>query len=148
MVPSAEEGAMRRVLASLSTEDVIAFEEEFYRHLIELNHWKLWGAGYLIAGGMSDDSFHYFRSWIIGKGKDCFEMARKDPDGLGPFLDEDEVENECLEYVALDELESRGVTDDPRDNVEGNPDDEPKGEEDWDDDNLAEKYPRLFALIG
>jgi hypothetical protein len=31
-----------------------------------------------IAGGMSDDSFHYFRSWIVGKN--AFEVAMTDPD--------------------------------------------------------------------
>jgi len=43
---------------------------------------------YVITGGMSDDSFHYFRSWILGKGRNLFEVAIKDPNELGPFVDD------------------------------------------------------------
>jgi hypothetical protein len=37
---------------------------------------------------MSDDSFEYFRSWVIGKGAEAVAQALTDPDGLVDFLAE------------------------------------------------------------
>lgn len=140
--PSASPEALRAVLDPLPNEEIAAFERFFYTELIRLNRWELWGAGYVIAGGMSDDSFHYFRSWLIGKGPAAVEQALSDPDGLGPYIDDAEVENELLEYVALEMLEGRGVEEDPRDDIEGNADGEPEGEA-FDEDEVFAAYPRL-----
>ena len=119
----------------------------FYEKLCELNQWRLWAAGYVIAAGMSDDSFHYFRSWIIGKGRDTFEVAMKNPDELGPFVDNNEVDNELLEYVAVNTLEQRGVEEDPRDRSDRRADDQPTGEP-FAEDTAAAAFPKLAALFG
>ena len=140
--PSASPEGLRAVLEPLSNEEIAGFGHFFSTQLIRLNHWKLWGAGYIIAGGMSDDSFHYFRSWLIGKGAAAVEQALSDPDGLGPYIDDPEVENESLEYVALEILEGRGVEEDPRDDVDESPDGEPQGEA-FDEDTVYAAYPRL-----
>lgn len=142
--PSAPPDAMRAVLDSLGTAEVQAFVSRFYQHLIELNHWRLWGAGYVIAGGMSDDGFHYFRSWIIGKGKWVFETALSNPDLLAGVIDDPEVENELLEYVGLEVLKSRGIDSDPRDGDRGCPDDEPQGER-FEEETVHEWFPGLAA---
>lgn len=140
---SLDPDVLKKVLSNLSDDEVIAFMKEFYQALINLNTWKLWGAGFVVVGGMSDDGFHYFRSWIIGRGKAAFEMALSNPDGLGPFLgDDDELDNELLEYVALDILESRGNETDPREDFDDSADDEPTGEA-WDEDSVFELYPSL-----
>lgn len=140
---SLDADVLKKVLSKLSDDEVIGFMKEFYQALINLNNWPLWGAGFVVAGGMSDDGFHYFRSWIIGRGKDAYEMAMTNPDGLGPFLgDDDELDNELLEYVALDVLESRGNETDPREDFEESADDAPTGEA-WDEDSVFELYPSL-----
>jgi Protein of unknown function (DUF4240) len=59
---------MAKVLGDLSDEEIFEFGHKFYEKLCDLNRWQLWGAGFVINGGMGDDSFHYFRSWIVGKG--------------------------------------------------------------------------------
>jgi hypothetical protein len=143
--PSASPDALKKVLSELPPEAVQEFAREFSRKLIELNRWDLWAAGYAICGGMGDDSFHYFRSWIIGKGPECFEAAVKDPSGLLPYLDNSEYDNELLEYVALEVLESLGITEDPRDGEEGNPDDEPSGEP-FDEDEVTDRFPHLASF--
>ncbi len=145
--PGATPEELRAVLEGLPSAEVARFEEHFYRKLCELNTWRLWGAGYVIAGGMSDDGFHYFRSWIIGKGQAAFELAKTDPDALGPLVDDPEVDNEELEYVALEVLESRGVEDDPRERCPDDPDDDPEGEP-FDEDTVEGSYPRLAAQFG
>jgi hypothetical protein len=38
----------------------------------------------------------------------------KNPDELGPVVDNNEVDNEVLEYVAVNVLEQRGVEEDPQ----------------------------------
>lgn len=114
---------------------------------IQSRLWRLWAAGYVIAGGMSDDSFHYFRSWIIGKGRNAFEVAMNDPGKLGPFVDSKEVDNELLEYVAVKLLDQRGVEEDPRDRSQRSADAEPTGES-FDEDTVGAVFPKLAALFG
>ncbi|RYG38571.1 DUF4240 domain-containing protein [bacterium] len=140
--PSASPEALGAVLCQLPSGDVLFFAQEYRRKLVELNRWPLWGAGYVIAGGMSDDGFHYFRSWILGKGPEVFGISLTDPDALGPYVDDPEVENETLEYVATKELEKRDVALPELDSA--SPDDEPQGEP-FDEDSVYEDFPRLAA---
>lgn len=144
---SASPEQLHKLLSRLSEDEVLGFGHTFYEKLCDLNQWRLWAAGYVIAGGMSDDSFHYFRSWIIGKGRDAFEVAMKNPDELGPFVDNNEVDNELLEYVAVKVLEQRGVTEDPRDRSDRRADDQPTGEP-FEEDTVAAAFPKLAALFG
>jgi hypothetical protein len=132
------------VLAKRSSDEIVAFGREFNQALIELNRWEIWGAGYIMAGGMSDDGFHYFRSWIIGRGKEAYETALSSPDDLGKFAEPgDDFDNESLEYVALEILEERGVPD-PREDFDVFPNDQPTGEA-WDEEDVFEKFPKLSA---
>lgn len=147
MSPSASPERLAEVLKPLSDEDVKSFMTHFYRLLMDLNHWNIWGAGYVIAGGMSDDSFHYFRSWLIGKGESVTALAKSDPDALIDYIDDADVDNELLEYVALDVLEARGIEDDPRDGFEASADDEPAGTA-FDEDEVFGNYRRLSAKFG
>jgi hypothetical protein len=141
--PSAAPEDLSDVLDELSDTELLGFHRAFLEQLIRLNDWKVWGAGYVAEQGMSDDAFHYFRSWLIGKGKDAVSTALTAPDDLADFLgdDDEELDNELLEYVALDLLESRDLEPDDDDL---DPDDAPEGE-DWDEDEVDAKYPRLAA---
>lgn len=141
--PSATSGALRRVLQQYPSDQVVAFETEYERNLTALNSCELWGAGDLITGGMDADSFHYFRDWIIGKGKACFDAAKADPDSLAPFVDKRAVDNEALEYAALHLLSTRGVNADPRGQLD--PDGPCTGEP---IDRLTEAahYPKLSRM--
>ena len=144
---SAKPERLGEILNRLSDDEVLDFGHAFYEKLCDLNQWRLWAAGYVIAGGMGDDSFHYFRSWIVGKGKNVFEVALKNPDELGPFVDNSEVDNELLEYVAVNVLEQRGIEEDPRDRSQRRADEEPTGEP-FEEDSVAAGFPRLAALFG
>jgi hypothetical protein len=118
---------LRNVLERLGNQEILEFGHKFCENLCDLNHWNLWAAGHVITGGMGDDSFHYFRSWIIGKGKIAFDLAILDPDELAPLIDDEEVDNELLEYVALEVLEARGIKEDSRERSVRTPDDDPRG---------------------
>jgi hypothetical protein len=142
---SADPDRLGKMLNRLDDEGLLDFGHMFYEKICDLNQWRLWGAGYVITGGMSDDAFHYFRSWIIGKGKDVFDVAMRDPDELGPFVDNPEVDNESLEFVAANILEKRGIEEDSRDRSERRADSEPSGEP-FDEKTVAASFPRLAVL--
>jgi Protein of unknown function (DUF4240) len=144
---SASPDRLQELLRLRSNDEVLAFGHVFYEKLCDLNQWRLWAAGYVIAGGMSDDSFHYFRSWVIGKGRDVFEVAIKDPDELGPYVDNNDVDNELLEYAAVKVLEERTIEEDPRDRSDRRADGQPTGEP-FEEDALASTCPKLAALFG
>lgn len=116
-------------------EEILAFHRIYRELLNELNQWSVWGAGYVINGGMSDDSFRYFRSWLIGKGQAVVDVALNAPDDLGPAIDTSEIEVEALEYVALDLL---GSTEISEENFDGSPQGIP-----FDEDTVDQAYPKL-----
>lgn len=144
-LPSASPEALVEILSELPDEEVIAFGTAFTNEVCRLNHWRVWGAGNAIFEDMSGDGFHYFRSWLVGKGRFVAELALREPDALVPYIDDPEVENESLEYAALDVLEERGIDVDPR-GAAGNADADAQGEP-FGDDPSAE-YPRLMARFG
>lgn len=139
--PSADEDRLLALLQKEPDEVAKGFSSEYARQMSRLNRWSVWGAGYVIAGGMSDDGFRYFRSWLIGKGKAAVERALADPDGLAPFVDDEEVDNEGLEYVARGILEARGLEDDSE--GEGETQGEP-----FDEETVEAAYPRLAKKFG
>jgi Protein of unknown function (DUF4240) len=146
-VASADPERLHKILNPLSDEAVLAFGQKFYEKVCDLNNWRLWAAGYVIAGGMSDDGFHYFRSWIVGKGKKVFDIAMKDPDELGTFIDDREVGNESLEYVAVEIAKARKIEQDPRDLADRSADDDPAGEP-FKEETAGAGLPKLAALFG
>ncbi len=140
---------LTRCLRQLSDQDVSDFGLMLYEKICELNTWQLWGAGQVIAGEMSGDSFHYFRAWIVGVGEQAFETAGKDPDSLGQFLDRNkdpiDVDNESLEYVAVQLLQERGFNADPRERCSSGADDKPRGIP-FNLLTLVADYPKLATL--
>lgn len=144
---SASPKQLKIVLGRLDNAEILDFGHKFYETLCDLNQWNLWAAGYVITGGMGDDSFHYFRSWIIGKGKIAFDLALRDPDELAPLIDDQEVDNELLEYVALKVLEERGIKEDPRERAERSPDDDPSGEP-FEEETASSRFPKLSSRFG
>jgi hypothetical protein len=139
---SADPDQLSETLEELSDDEVSGFAEQFTLQHQRLNSWRVWGAGYVAAGGMSDDSYHYFKSWIVGAGAAAVARALTDPDGLVEFFgDDDELENEELEYVAPGILDDRELPD-PREQVATAAD--PVGDP-FDEDTVDSDYPRLAA---
>lgn len=143
MTPSAPAAALGEVLAGLDDAALLAFDREFQHKLIELNRWSVWGAGYVIAGGMSDDHFLYFRCWLIGKGEAAFGIALTEPDALGPYVDDPDVDNEELLSVVSDVMAARNL-EIPEEQFES-PDEGPSGEP-FDEESVDGLYPRLATI--
>jgi hypothetical protein len=108
--PSADADALRTGLEALDDDDLLGFARRFDEELSGLNRWAVWEAGYVARGGMSDDAFRYFRAWLIGKGAAAVDAVLADPDSLADYVDGEAVlENEELEYAALEAVDERGL---------------------------------------
>jgi Protein of unknown function (DUF4240) len=142
-----QEERLEELLAGRSRDELEAFDRIYREQLVRAYSWDLWGAGYVIAGGMGDDSFDYFCDWLIGQGRDVFEQALADPDSLAdvPAAADGEVEAEELRYAVQKAYESTHGEELPF----GGPTTptEPAGEE-WDEDDVDSLYPRLAARFG
>jgi len=73
---------LRRVLNTLSQNDLEDFKGLFGQFLHRADRRDIWGAGYTLDGGMSDDSFLYFRMWLVSRGRAVYESVLIDPDSL------------------------------------------------------------------
>ena len=67
-----QRAALAEELSKLSPAEIEAFGAIFDLQLAETYSWDLWGAAYVVMGGASDDSFEYFRVWLISRGRDVF----------------------------------------------------------------------------
>ncbi|WP_407566189.1 DUF4240 domain-containing protein [Streptomyces sp. 184] len=74
--------ALVKLLAGLSTQEILEFEARFSEAHDALYRWDVWAAAYLIGGGCSDDSFIDFRAGVIALGREWYERAAAEPDGL------------------------------------------------------------------
>jgi hypothetical protein len=70
------------VLMKLPPDDILAFDVWFQTRTNAPYREDLWRAASLINGWVSDEGFHYFRSWLVGMGKKVYEAASRDPDSL------------------------------------------------------------------
>jgi hypothetical protein len=144
--------ALRQLLEALPDPELLAFQQWLHKQTARANDWRLWAAGYLAAGGMSDDAFDYFRLWLVLQGRSAFDRLLADPDSLADLRWDPDGEafevSETLGYLVAEILEDRGL--DASDTlVTGTADGEPAGtpfDED-DEDGLAAAFPRLSSRV-
>lgn len=137
------------LLEQLESADIVSFKQRFDSYMDQSYLWDLWAVAYIINGGCSDDGFDYFRSWLIGQGRDYFMTALNNPQRAA---DNAEVngENECeaLMYSAYDAYESKtGESDFPQVAATEAVNRGPAGEE-WDEDDLPDLFPELCEKFG
>jgi hypothetical protein len=134
---------LHRRLAELSDTELADFEVHHEQAFADSYDWRLWGAAYVIGGGCGDDMFDYFRAYLIGRGRDVFEAALRDPDSLASVeLDGDEEWEDWMSpsmYIAKARTGSYAYAA-PERHPPRLP--EPAGEE-WEEDDLDELFPRL-----
>ena len=134
-------------LGTLTEDQLLEFEHHHARYIDQAYTWDLWGAAYVINGGCSDDTFEYFRAALIGRGRDIFERALADPDSMTDVdFDEDEEWEDWMSptmHVIHARTGKYGFAG-PR---ESSAPAQPGGEE-WDEDDLPTRFPRLTAKYG
>ncbi|HEY5750625.1 MAG TPA: DUF4240 domain-containing protein [Chryseolinea sp.] len=96
-------------IEKLTPQEMIGFRLRTDYLLYETYNSEMWCAGYIMNGGCSDDSFEYFRCWVISRGKDTYYKTKANPDYLvnevvdgGGFYD-----FESFWYVALQAFEKK-----------------------------------------
>lgn len=139
--------ALHTALAALDEPDLIAFEWHHEAATSRAYHWDLWGAAYVMAGGCGDDSFDYFRAYLISRGRAVYEAALADADSLAAVDDFDSEGEEWEDWMspAAYAVEKRtgvwefaGPPDPTRSPGAGE-----IGGEAWEEDDLAARLPRL-----
>ncbi len=136
---------LAKVLDTRPPEEILSFQRHMSKHFAESYTWRLWGAAHLIQDGAPDDTFDYFRSWLIGCGRDVFLAAMDDPDSLADFATPEAIDDllygvgqRTYEKVTGKSLPSSGIK---RPKLKKNLDFN-------DPDAMARAYPRLFAQFG
>ncbi len=72
-------GAVEEQLKACAPKDIEAFDKLLTARLVKLNTWDLWAFAHLARGGCSDDSFDYFRAWVVAQGRVTFDAAVAGP---------------------------------------------------------------------
>ena len=131
-----------RALSHLSRDELVSFYDRYQAKKDEAYHWDIWAAAYIINGGCSDDCFDYFRAWLIAQGELTYTDALKDPESLVGKAVPFETGFEEFDYVAWDVFARRFGDEIPHESahpsIQG---------EDWDEESVDLKYPKLAAWI-
>lgn len=102
-------------LETLTAQEIVQFDRTFTFILAKSYSFKLWEPAYALNGGCSDDTFEYFRSWLIGQGKNKFYWTLKYPRLLFFIGVKELIENyEGLAYSAYDAYKNKTGRDLPQ----------------------------------
>lgn len=134
--------ALKNELRKLTAVQVVEFDNRFMAMKNKAYRWDLWGAIYLLRDGCSDDSFEYFREWLIGQGKEKFEAAIKNPESIKDFVVDDHWEGlgSCALEIYTEKTKKKYIPSDVQ--VKQNP----TGEE-WEEEKLQEMFPSIWNLV-
>ncbi len=145
-------------LEKLIPEDVIQFEIILRKMIMKANDYKVVAFAKIIDGYVSDDSFLYFRCWIIAQGLSFYNLTLENPDLTADLIySETEYDFESLLYVADQAYQNLRKDSDedelPREvaRLQGFDYDDLSQEitgEDWIEDDLPKLYPKLWTKFG
>jgi hypothetical protein len=159
--PDLHAAALTRELAARGVDATVAFAHQFDAAMDALYRWDLWGGGYLLLGGLSDDGFEYLRAWVVGEGRATWERVLAGPEQylmelaaevtanggelFEELADRCFAEAESLLYAAgtaHEQLTGSWTPPNPE-RLLG----EPAGDE-WDEDAVEQAFPGLATILG
>ena len=73
-------------LAKQSDEEIAEFEIQFETAFSKAYNSRLLAAAWVIMDGCSEDSFAFFRAWLIGQGEQVYKKVLDDPDYLAEYI--------------------------------------------------------------
>ena len=132
-------------LRKLPAPEVKSFAEHFDSCNDRAYTWELWAAAYIIGGGCSDDAFSDFRATLISMGRDTFERVISNPDTLTDMeVAEDSAFYEGYQYPVIKVYKEMtgGLP------MRSSPHPESPSGTQWDEDTVADLYPRLAQKHG
>ncbi len=97
-----QSAALEAALKQLPPPEILAFRDQLWSQMVAAYRWDLWAVAHILGRGCSEDGFQDFRSWLVSLGREGFEAALQDPDGLWRVARESSVEDvffERLQYV-------------------------------------------------
>src|SRR5262245_58901224 len=136
---------LKDVLVKMAPAKILAFDQRMITYYFKSYTWPLWGAAWLIHDGAPDDTFDYFRSWLIGQGREVFTAALKDPDSLAKVATPEALD---AELYAIADRAFKSVTGKPPPAAAIK---RPKLNQrlDFNDPRaMARAYPKLFQKFG
>lgn len=152
---SIKERHLTTELTKLSLDDIKDFEISFRKCVIDADDFKVMAAQKIIDGYVSDDTYLYFRCWLIGQGETIYTESLKNADCLSTVVNKGDTYNfEEIMYVATKAYSLKtGKKEDetfPRDTAIamgldydfGAP---PTKGNDWTEDQLPSLLPKLWA---
>jgi hypothetical protein len=77
---------LTEALQKLTEEQLIGYCYWFSYYMNKTYDQALWAVAYVIFGGCSDDSFEYFRAWLLFQGRNLVFKALADPDSLCDYF--------------------------------------------------------------
>jgi hypothetical protein len=100
--------ALQKQLKALCLEELLGFDFQIQKLMAKSYSSHLWCAANLMKGFCSDDSFDYFRYWLIASGKKIYCSALTNPDNLAEFVKPgNDFRFEEFGYVAGDALHKK-----------------------------------------
>ncbi len=135
---------LQNSLSLLSAQEIIEYDKIWTELHFESYCWDLWAVCYIVHGGASDDSFDYFRFWLVGQGREYYEAAMKDAERAADALEpEDVAECEDIDYVARTAYKEKVGEELPTFDYHQARPDEPLGDN-WQEEDLPTLYPALW----
>lgn len=89
-----------KLLQDYTVEDIIEYEKIFRQLVIDADTYMVMAAMKIVEGWVSDDSYLYFRCWLISLGHNTFREVLENPDYLANFELDGDIEEEDMLYVA------------------------------------------------
>lgn len=143
-----EYGKVRAALERLSAEEIDAWDRAYWEKHSALHCWAVWGAAFIVRRELAVDHFDGFKAWIVGKGKEFYKVAVKNPDLITPLITEGDeskgYDGDSLNYAAGEAYEWVAGRDLPNRSAEatelaGTP---------WNESDLPSLFPRLWRKYG
>jgi hypothetical protein len=89
-------------------DEIAEFDRIFRDYHHDSYHMPLWDAVYAVIGFCSDDSFDYFRAWLIGQGEGIYTEVTRYPQRAGEFVMKGGPwQSEALMYAALNAYQQK-----------------------------------------
>lgn len=98
-----QEALLIKTLEQHSPDEIVEFECLLCQNILDADDFKVMAAQKIIEGYVSDDSYLYYRCWLIGQGEKTFREALQNPDSLASVVTEETVVDfESMLYVSTE----------------------------------------------
>jgi len=127
-------------LEKFKVSSIKQFQKILDEKLVQAYHHDIWALAHLAQDGCSDDSFEYFRAWLILQGKEVFDLALEDVNKVAKFVPAGlQTSNDQLVWAPSIAYEARaGKALVPGKikcyDLKGEP---------WEEEDLAKRFPKL-----